>query len=92
MSEAVAVPMPSPVPRYGEVFTDPRDAGRALRVTWHPESRTVVLSLWRDDRCIGTHRLPAADAARLVQALLAGALDTPLDQTIDVTDAARPAP
>jgi hypothetical protein len=45
------------------LFTDARGAG--LRVTWHAEHDLVVLSLWRDDRCIGTFRMPLAEAGRL---------------------------
>jgi len=75
MGEAVA--FPSPLPRIGEVFVDPRDDGRALRVSWHPENRQVVLSLWRDDFCIATHRLPATEVARLVQALVEGLAGVP---------------
>jgi hypothetical protein len=70
------VAFPIPAPRYAEVFVDPRDEGRALRVSWHPESRTVVLSLWRSGRCIGTHRIGGADVPRLVRALAQAATAT----------------
>jgi hypothetical protein len=43
-------------------FSDAR--GRSLRATWHPEATVVVLSLWDADRCVGTFRLSAADAAQ----------------------------
>jgi hypothetical protein len=51
-----------------ELFIDERDTG--LRVTWHPEREFVVLSVWRDDVCTGTFRLPIEDVPRL-SALLA---------------------
>ena len=46
------------------VFGDARGAGRALRVTWHPETQLLVLSVWRDELCIATHRLEAEDLPR----------------------------
>lgn len=48
-----------------EVFVDARDHGRALRVTWHPETGLLVVSIWRDDTCVATTQVPAADLARL---------------------------
>jgi hypothetical protein len=44
-------------------FADAR--GRSLRATWHPEAGMVVFSLWQADRCVGTFRLSATDAAIL---------------------------
>jgi len=52
-------------------FEDAR--GRSLKASWHPESGIVVISLWESDRCIGTFRLPVADAPELM-VLLAGAV------------------
>jgi hypothetical protein len=46
------------------VFNDARGAGRALRVTWHPETQLLVLSVWRDEVCIATHRLEASELPR----------------------------
>ena len=65
---------PVTVPTRGEVFLDDRGMGRALRVTWHPEVRLVVLSVWQAERCTATFRLPAADVPELVHALIAGPL------------------
>ena len=50
------------------LFTDERGAG--LRVTWHPERDLVVFSLWRDDQCVGTFRMPVAEAGRLAAFLV----------------------
>ena len=61
-----------PLPPRGEWFGDARDGGRALRVSWHAELGTIVLSIWRDDACVGTTRLTPDEAARLVAALAAG--------------------
>ncbi len=59
-------------PGRGEMFVDARDSGRFLRVTWHHGAGVAVLSLWRDDRCRGTFRLPAEDAPAFVAALTGG--------------------
>ena len=50
-----------------ELFVDERGAG--LRVSWDGKRGVVVVSLWRDGRCIGTHALGAVDAARLASVL-----------------------
>jgi hypothetical protein len=62
-----------PLPIHGGVQPDARDHNRYARVSAHPEAGRVTLSLWRDDRCVGTHQMTRADAARLI-ALLADAL------------------
>jgi hypothetical protein len=59
------------------MFIDERGAG--LRVTWHPERDLVVLSIWQEDRCVGTFRMPVQDAPRL-SGLLAAALGDWVDQ------------
>jgi hypothetical protein len=59
------------------MFLDER--GAALRVTWHPERDLVVLSVWQDDRCVGTFRMPVQDVPRL-SGLLAAALGDWVDQ------------
>jgi hypothetical protein len=59
------------------MFLDERGAG--LRVTWHPERDLVVLSIWQDDRCVGTFRMPVRDVPRL-SGLLAAALGDWVDQ------------
>lgn len=46
-----------------QVFVDDRGGGRALRVSWHPEHRMAVLSVWHGCECAATFRLPAADVA-----------------------------
>ncbi len=47
------------------LFTDERGVG--LRASWHAERSTMVLSLWRDDVCVGTFSLPPGDALRLAE-------------------------
>ena len=51
----------------GALFVD--DRGQALRVTWHAEAGVAVLSIWREDHCVGTVRLGAGDARRLADFL-----------------------
>ena len=55
-----------PVPT-SELFVDERGAG--LRVAWDAERGVVVVTMWRDGRCIGTHALGSVDAARLASIL-----------------------
>jgi hypothetical protein len=58
-------------------FADPRTPSRRLAVSSHPEADVVVLSLWHDDRCTGSFRLPLADAPALVAALTEGMTSVP---------------
>lgn len=59
-----------PLPRTGSIYFDARGDDRALRVSWHEESDLVVLSLWRDNVCTGTFRLPAEDVPNLIDTLV----------------------
>ena len=45
--------------------------GHALRATWHPDEREVVLGVWDDRQCVGTVRLDPPAAARLGAFLMA---------------------
>ena len=63
----------SPLPLRGGVQADRRDDGRALRVSAHPESGLVTVSMWRGDRCVATHHLAPRDVPQLI-GLLADAL------------------
>jgi cation transport regulator ChaC len=66
-----------------------------LRVTWHPEADTLVVTLWKDGRCTGSAPLTAADAGRLLAFLarqLAHRATAPVrhqEVTTDVVGAAR---
>lgn len=62
----------APLPLRGEWFGDSRDGSRALRTSWHVELGCVVLSMWRDDQCVGTTRLTPAEVGRLVGSLATG--------------------
>ena len=63
----------SPLPTQGAVFFDPRDEGRFLRLSFHDDLGVFVLSLWREDTCLGTFRLAVDEAPRLIHSMV-GAL------------------
>jgi hypothetical protein len=69
------------------MFLDERGTG--LRVTWHPERDLVVLSVWQDDRCVGTFRMPVQDVPRL-SGLLAAVLGDWVGQTASAPVAGGP--
>lgn len=58
------------LPSARTVLMDQRGVG--LRATWHHDRGFANLSLWRGDRCEGTFRLAAADAAELIGFLVDG--------------------
>ena len=62
----------APLPVNGTVVLDTRDAGRALRISGHPELVVFVISLWQDERCIGTMHLSPTDTSDVVHALVEG--------------------
>lgn len=51
------------------LFSDTRGTG--LRASWHEARGEVVLSLWRDDVCVGTFQLRPEEAGRLAGFLAA---------------------
>ena len=61
----------SPLPSRGTVLLGRDVAGRALRISSHPEAGRVVLSIWDHDRCVGTVRLLDCDIPDLVRSLTA---------------------
>ena len=52
-----------------ELLVDSR--GHALRASWHPDEREVVLGVWDDRQCVGTVRLDPTASARLGAFLVA---------------------
>lgn len=72
---------PTPLPRAGEIYLDSRGDDRVLRVSWHHEAGLVVLSMWRQDECIGSFRLAAEDVPDLIDVLRAG-LDASYDAAL----------
>jgi hypothetical protein len=59
----------TPLPRTGEVFFDARGDERALRLSWHPDSGVMVLSIWNRGTCTATFRLPAEEVAGFIEAM-----------------------
>ena len=61
------------MPRIGDVVVGADAVGRVLRVSAHPSSDRVVLSIWQDGVCLGTLRLAGEDVPHLVAVLTAAA-------------------
>ena len=76
MGDVVAMRLPGPtvLPTQGAVFEDVRGEGRTLRVSWHGADGVVVLSMWRQNECTGSFRLPVADLPDLLRAITDGPL------------------
>ena len=64
----------TPAPHRGTVLVGRDVAGRALRVSSHPEHGRVVLSIWQGPQCLATVRLAEADVPDLVKVLTASLL------------------
>ena len=59
----------TPFPRVGTVFFDTRADGRTLRLSWHEDSGTFVLSIWHHETCTASFRLDSSEAPRLLYAV-----------------------
>jgi hypothetical protein len=64
----------SPLPRHGDVVVGRDVAGRTLRVSGHPASGRVVLSIWQDGVCRATVRLLPEDVPAVVEMLARSAV------------------
>ena len=54
------------------LIADVRDDGTYIRVTWHSERATFVLSHWDNDRCIAATRVSVDDVPQLIRLLTDG--------------------
>lgn len=63
-----AVPNPE-APSGRWLWEAARGGTRAVRVSPHPQTGLVALSLWRDDRCVGSLRLAPAEVSLLIAKL-----------------------
>jgi hypothetical protein len=73
---ALAVaPRRRPIKRRRVLIADARADGRYLRVTWHAEEQTFVLSTWSDEVCSGAIRIPVDRAPELINLLSDGVGD-----------------
>jgi hypothetical protein len=70
----------TPLPSIGDVVPGRDVAGRELRISGHPDSDRVVLSIWQDGRCQATVRLARADVPDVISALAAGLVPQPIPQ------------
>jgi hypothetical protein len=73
----VLFPRPDGVRR--QWFTDARDDGRRMEVSWHPDQTLVIVSLWHGSICRATFRMPVEQAPALVHTL-ADALEDAVDR------------
>jgi hypothetical protein len=67
----------TPLPSIGDVISGRDVPGRELRISGHPESDRVVLSIWQDGRCQATVRLARSDVPEVTRALVAGLVPLP---------------
>jgi len=62
------------------VQQDARNEGRALRVSAHPESASVILSIWRANQCVASHHVATTDVPDLIKMLAAALVEPRLEQ------------
>jgi len=67
----------TPLPAIGDVFSGQDAAGRELRISGHPESDRLVLSIWQSGHCLATVRLARADVPEVTRALVAALVPAP---------------
>jgi len=58
-----------PMPKVGDVFADVRGGGRTMRVSYHRDQRSVVVSLWVGTVCRASFRMAAGDVSTLMSTL-----------------------
>jgi hypothetical protein len=77
-----------PSPRISEAwFTDERSPTRRLHVSYHWAEAMIVLSIWLEDRCTASFRMPLRDAGRLIASVadaMGRALSPPSRQIVRV--------
>ena len=71
----------TPLPSIGEVIAGQDVAGRELRISGHPDSDRLVLSIWQSGHCLATVRLARADVPDVTRALVAGLVPLPGSST-----------
>ena len=71
----------TPVPRIGDVIAGRDALGRVLRISSHPGTGRVILSIWQEGSCLATVRLAPDDVERLTAVL------TSLGATLDAQGA-----
>ncbi len=66
----------SPLPSHGDVIVGRDVAGRTLRISGHPRTGRVVLSIWQDNVCRATLRLVPEDVPQFVEMLTRSAIES----------------
>src|SRR3954470_20555036 len=79
----------TPLPMIGDVVRGRDVVGRELRISGHPDSDRVVLSIWQDGRCQATVRLSRADIPGVTKALVAGLVPVPQPRGSETTSRPR---
>ncbi len=74
----------SPLPRHGDVIVGRDVTGRTLRISGHPETGRVVLSIWQDTVCRATLRLAPEDVPSFVEMLTRSAISQSDDDVRDL--------
>jgi hypothetical protein len=64
-----AVPLPRADAVRRQWFSDARDDGRRMEISWHRDEELVIVSLWHGSVCRATFRLPIDQAPMLIQTL-----------------------
>jgi len=77
----MAVPLPRADAVRRQWFSDARDDGRRMEISWHRDEELVIVSLWHGSVCRATFRLPVDEAPMLIQTL-AGALGDAAQTTL----------
>jgi hypothetical protein len=80
----------TPLPSIGDVIVGRDVAGRELRISGHPESDRLVLSIWQTGHCLATVRLARADVPDVTRALVAALVPTSIRSHPDTPDGSGP--
>jgi len=83
-----SMPQPRPDPVGRQWFSDARDDGRRMEVSWHTQEELVIVSLWHGSVCRATFRLPIDQAPALIQTL-ADALGDAVHTRLSTRDEAK---
>ena len=65
----MAVPQLRADPVRRQWFSDAREDGRRMEISWHAHEELVVVSLWHGSICRATFQLPIDQAPTLIQTL-----------------------
>jgi hypothetical protein len=72
-------------------LVDSRLGGRHMRVTWHPESASIVFSHWVGDCCVASTPIAAQEVSPLIALLTDALLDSDPQRDLDPPSELDPA-